>query len=52
MSVTTERKIASAGMAAAMLGSLAALLFLCGLLLGLSARNDRNPYPVTTGERG
>jgi hypothetical protein len=52
MSVTTERKIASAGMAAAMLGSLAALLFVCGLVLGLGAPNDSDPYPVMTGERG
>ena len=52
MSVTTERKMAAAGMAGAIFASLAALLILSGLVFGLGARNDRDPYTATaTGEQ-
>ena len=51
MAAMTERKIAAAGMAGAILGSLAALLILSGLMLGLGARDDRNSYlTASTGE--
>ena len=52
MSATTERKIAAAAMAGATLASLAALLVLSSLMLGLGARDDRNAYVAASTENG
>ena len=49
MNAMTERKIAAAGMAGAIMGALAALLILSGLMLGLGARDDRM-MTASTGE--
>jgi len=50
MTAKTERKIAAAGMAGAVLAILAAMLVLSGLLVGLGARDDRVLTTSSTGD--
>jgi hypothetical protein len=49
MTAKTERKIAAAGMAGAVLAILAAMLVLSGLMVGLGARDDRAVMTASTG---
>ena len=51
MAVTSERKIAAAGMAGSILAIVALLLVLAGLTLGLGARDGRFTYvTASTGD--
>ena len=50
MAATTERKIAAAGLATAVLTFFAALFVLSGLVLGLGVRDPATQMTASTGE--